>query len=213
MTPADGGVKQNGERRQRKGSVTIAERTGRWPSVAAVLATVAWLWCFQRQALAASQGDGVRKAVEDIASGRGDVQPLAVTYDDLHALWGLRLTIRGTGQVGQKAVREKAGESRTVSREEIIQLAALLVRHAAWEQRVPERTALPDESRTSLTITYGHSSVTIWEWYNDVKTNHRIGDIGDFMKGIAWSKSGRSSIAPAVPPSERSRPLPPSRPS
>jgi hypothetical protein len=186
----------------------------RWPSVAAAVATVALLWCFQDQALAASQGKDVRKALEDITSGRGDPQPLAVTYDDLHALWGgLRLTIRGTGQVEQKAVREKAGEPRTVSREEIVKLAALLVRHAAWEQRVPERTALPDESRTSLTITYGQNSVTIWEWYNDLETNRRIGDIGSFMKGIAWSKSGRGSIAPVVPPSERTRALPPSRPS
>jgi hypothetical protein len=173
-----------------KGSVTIAERMDRWPSVAAALATVALLWCFQDQALAAPEGQDVRKALEDIASGRGDLQLLAVTYDDLHALWGgLRLTIRGTGQVEQEAVREKAGEPRKVSREEIVKLAALLVRHAAWEQRVPERAAVPDESRTSLTITYGQSSVTIWEWHNDLEKNRRIGDIGGFMKAMAWSKS------------------------
>lgn len=134
----------------------------------------------------------VRESLEDIAAGRTDLEPLRVTYDDLHGLWGgLRLTIRGMGQVEQTVVREKAGEPQRVSREDLVKLAALLVKHAAWEQRVPERAAVPDEARTSLTIRYGQSSVTIWEWHNDLNKNRRIGSIGEFMKTIAWKKPAR----------------------
>lgn len=143
----------------------------------------------------------VRKALEEIASGRGDFKPLTVTYDDLHALWGgLRLAIRGTGQVEQTAVREKVGEPRNVPRAELVKLAVLLVRHAAWEQRVPDRAALPDESRTSLTITYGQASVTIWEWHNDLAKSRRLSEIGGFMKRIAWKETSGTSHLPAVSP-------------
>jgi hypothetical protein len=131
----------------------------------------------------------VRKALEDIAAGRGDPAPLVVTYDDLHGLWGgLRLTIQGTGHVEQTAKREQVGEPHTVPRADLVKLAALLVHHAAWEQRVPDRVAAPDESRTVLTITYGQAAVQIWEWHNDLQTNNRISAIGDFMKHIAWQR-------------------------
>lgn len=110
-----------------------------------------------------------------------------VIYDDLHNLWGgLRLMIRGTGQVEQTAVREQAGDPQNVSHEDLLKLAVLLLQHGAWEQRVPERAPIPDESRTSLTIRYGQASVMIWERHNDLKHNRRVGEIGDFMKRISW---------------------------
>lgn len=143
----------------------------------------------------------VRRALEEIALGRGDLAPLVVTYDDPHGLWGgLRLTISGTGQVEQTAVREQAGEPHQVSRDDLVQLAALLVQHAAWEQCVPERLAVPDEGQTSLTISYGQTSVTIWEWTNDLEHNRRISEIGDFMKKIAWKKPVSGVTAPSLPP-------------
>lgn len=128
----------------------------------------------------------VRQALQAISSGHGDLAPLIVTYDDLHALHGgLRLTIRGTGKVEQEAKREPVGVARAVSRKELITLAGLLAKHAAWEQRVAERMSVPDESRATLTITYGTNSVQIWEWYNDLEENGRIGEIATFMKRIA----------------------------
>ena len=120
----------------------------------------------------------VRKALEDIAVGRGAIEPLVVTYDDLHGLWGgLRLTIRGTGHVEQVAVRQEAGEPQQVSRNDLVKLVALLVRHAAWDQRVPERAPVPDESQAYLTIRYGEISVRVWEWHTDLERNRRIGEI------------------------------------
>ena len=106
----------------------------------------------------------VRRGLEDIAAGQGDPASLVVTYDDLHGLWGgLRLTIHGTGQVEQTAVREKAGEPQTVTRQDLVRLAALLVKHWAWEQRTPERSPVPDESRVYLRLRYGQALVEIWE--------------------------------------------------
>ena len=132
----------------------------------------------------------VRRGLEEIAAGRGDPVPLVVTYDDLHGLWGgLRLTINGTGQVEQTAVREKAGEPQGVTRQDLVRLAALLVGHRAWEQRTPERAPVPDESRAYLRLRYCQASVEIWEWHNDLKKNRRIAEIGEFMRKIAWKKS------------------------
>jgi hypothetical protein len=143
----------------------------------------------------------VQEALKQIAAGKGDPTPLAVTFDDLHGLWGgLRLTIHGTGRVDQKADREQVGEPRKVYRKELDLLAALLVRQAAWEQRTPERTARPDESRAYLTIEYGAVSAVIWEWYNELEQNRRIGEIRDFMKKIAWNHSGSSVAGPTSPP-------------
>lgn len=149
----------------------------------------------------ASQGDrllheesgraavAVRRALEDVATGQGDLAPLTVTYDDIHGLHGgLRLRIHGTGVVEQSAVREPAGKPRQVSRDHLNRLVALLVTHTAWEQREPERAPLPDESRATLSIRYGSHSVRIWEWHRDLARNGRIGVILAFMKQIAWKK-------------------------
>jgi hypothetical protein len=41
-----------------------------------------------------------------------------------------------------------------VPREDLLKLVRLLIRQQAWVQRVPERTARPDESTARLTIRY-----------------------------------------------------------
>jgi len=143
----------------------------------------------------------VPEALKQIAAGQGDPSPLAVTFDDLHGLWGgLRLTIHGTGQVDQKAVREQVGKPRKVYRKQLNLLAALLVKQAAWEQRTPERTAQPDKSRAYLTIEYGTLSTVIWEWYNELEQNRPIGEIRDFMKQIAWNHAESGVAGPTLPP-------------
>ncbi len=179
------------------------------PGIGAVCWVSIWLAVLgsgpqESQAAPGAAGLTIRKALKEIAVGRGNPTPLIVTYDDLHGLWGgLRLTIYGTGRVEQKAVRESVGKPKKVSRQDLIRLAGLLVKHAAWEQRVPERPAVPDESRASLTIQYGESSVTIWEWHNDLEENRRISEIRDFMKKIAWTQSRSGAAAPTLPPEIR----------
>jgi hypothetical protein len=142
-------------------------------------------------ALAAADAP-VKSVLERIDAGRLDLTPLAVSYDDLHPLWGgLVLTIHGTGKVDQKAARQTPGQPKMVTREDLLKLVRLLLSEQAWSQRVPERTPLPDESRVRLTIRYGNDQTVIWEWYNDLEANQRIVRIRDSMQRVAWVAPGR----------------------
>jgi hypothetical protein len=132
----------------------------------------------------------VRTLLERTAAGSLDLEPLSVSYDSLHPLWGgLLLTIHGSGQVEQKAVRQSAGQPVLVAREDVVDLVRLLLRHEAWMQLVAERPQVPDESRALLTIRYGAEQSTIWEWYHDLGVNRRIIQIRDRMQQIAWRTS------------------------
>lgn len=130
----------------------------------------------------------VKTALSTLAKDERAFKTLSVTYDDMHGLHGgLTLTIHGDGRIEQQAVREKAGQTKSaVDSADLRRLLALLQEVAAWEQRVPQRRAVPDESRCQLRITLdGHSSV-IWEWYNDMPKNQRIIRVRELMKQIAW---------------------------
>jgi hypothetical protein len=134
----------------------------------------------------------VPDALRELADGRAPPAPLVVSYSDLHGLWGgLELTVHGDGKVEQRAVRVPVGEPRTVSPDELRQLARLLVAEKVWEQRVPERAPVPDESRAYLAVRYGARQVAIWEWYNDLVKNQRIAVIVERMKQIAWKAAPR----------------------
>ena len=133
--------------------------------------------------------DTVAAALRRLSTGKGDLANLSVTYDDMHGLWGgLTLQIRGDGTVNQQAVRQAAGEPRKVTREDLLKLVALLIKHQAWEQRVPDRRRLQDESRAHLTIAYESQTAEIWEWYNDLEKNNRILEVRNLMEHIAWGK-------------------------
>ncbi|MBI3684180.1 MAG: hypothetical protein HY235_27720 [Acidobacteria bacterium] len=134
----------------------------------------------------------MKNLLERIEAGKLDLTPLAVSYDDLHPLHGgLVLTIHGTGKVEQRAVRQTPGRPKLVPREDLLKLVRLLIREQAWEQRVPERAARPDESTVRLAIRYGNDQTVIWEWYNDLEANRRIIQIRDLMQRIAWAAPGR----------------------
>ena len=128
----------------------------------------------------------IREALSEITAGKLNLTPLSITYDDMHGLWGgLTLTIRGDGNVEQEAVMEKAGTPVVVSRDSILELARLLLKEKAWEQREPQRAPKPDESTARLVIQYGKQRSEIWEWYNDLDKNQRLGKVRDLMKTIA----------------------------
>ena len=130
----------------------------------------------------------LRAALLELQGGRGALATLAVTYDDMHGLHGgLTLTIHGDGRVEQRAVRQKVGHPRPrVSPKDLQQLVALLVEVAAWEQRVPPRPPVPDESQAALRVSVGGERAVIWEWYNDLAKNDRILRVRELMKKIAW---------------------------
>lgn len=128
----------------------------------------------------------IREALSEITARKLNPAPLSITYDDMHGLWGgLTLTIRGDGNVEQKAVKEEVGTPGLVSRDSILKLVRLLLKEKAWEQREPQRAPKPDESEARLVIQYGKQRSEIWEWYNDLDKNQRVGKIRDLMKTIA----------------------------
>ena len=128
----------------------------------------------------------IREALSEITARKLNPTPLSITYDDMHGLWGgLTLTIRGNGNVEQKAVKEEVGRPGLVSRDSILKLVRLLLKEKAWEQREPQRAPKPDESKAQLVIQYGKQRSEIWEWYNDLDKNQRLGKIRELMKTIA----------------------------
>jgi hypothetical protein len=135
--------------------------------------------------LLALQADpaAVKAGLQGILDGKVDRSKLSVSYDDLHGLHGgLRLRISGDGKVAREAVRVDVGEAKEkVDAKDLDELLKLLVHHQAWEQRVPERPPVPDESRARLEIRVGDASVTIWEWFNDLSKNKRLGEIRERM--------------------------------
>lgn len=136
----------------------------------------------------------VKEGLKALAAGTGKWDTLTVTYDDRHPLHGgLTLTIKGTGEVKQQAVRAKTGEPKpAVTKEELAKLVELLIAREAWEQKVPDRPANADESKAKLTIDYGDATVTVWEWYNDLPANARLVKVRDRMTEIGWkSKPGK----------------------
>src|SRR5437879_1894289 len=135
----------------------------------------------------AEKQEPIREALANIADGKLDPIPLSVTYDDMHGLWGgLTLTIHGNGYVRQKAVKVAVRTPTLVSRDGILKLVRLLLQERAWEQREPERAPEPDESKARLVVEYGKQRSEIWEWYNDLDKNQRLGKIRDLMKAIAF---------------------------
>ena len=115
----------------------------------------------------------MRSCLNELSSGRGRWSEFSVTYNDLHGLHGgLTLTIYGDGRVEQEAVRTKVRDPRHVSREDLDRLVALLRELQAWEQRVPERDAVPDESRCQLTCRCGAAETTIWEYPGEDRSWH-----------------------------------------
>lgn len=136
----------------------------------------------------------VRDALTQLARGEGDFNPLAVTVDHIAFQGGLQLTIRGDGAIRQHAVRTPVGDPRDkVSPDDLKALVARLVKHEAWTQRVDERPPVPDESRATLRTCYRDQCVEIWEWFNDLDKNARIGDVLKFMQTVAWKPAERAS--------------------
>lgn len=112
----------------------------------------------------------------------------AVTYSDMHGLWGgTTLTLDADGRYaraqqnpGQPSQRVEARVDATRHRG----LVELLIALQAWQQRVPERMAVPDESTATLRIRCGTAEATIWEWYNDLGKHRRISQVRDALRAL-----------------------------
>lgn len=139
---------------------------------------------------APEEASAVKVALLEFLEGKRPAEELEITYSDLHGLYGgLKLTIRGTGDVEQKAVRRTAPEMHRLTAEQVRQLVELLVEKEAWKQETPEAVAVPDESRATLSITVGTAKSSIWERFNDLKSNKRMIEIRDRMQKFAWRET------------------------
>ena len=134
-------------------------------------------------------GGSMRPLLEELLAC-GDYSSLKVTYNDLHGFHGgLTISINGSGEVEQQALRCAVGEPVRVTTDNIRRLIELLIELQAWQQKEPERMPVPDESRASLTIQVNGRSTLLWEWFNDLSANDRLIRISNLMKEIAWKKS------------------------
>ncbi len=145
-------------------------------------------------AVAAVLSGDAGAANPDIESGlqaflAGEIEPdvVSITYSDLHGLHGgLELTIRGSGRTEQQSLRSEAGEPGELSAGDVHRLVQLLLELRAWEQRTPDRPAVPDESRARLRIQVGDGTSETWEWFNEMEANRRLIRVRDLMTDLAW---------------------------
>jgi hypothetical protein len=129
----------------------------------------------------------VREQLQAFLDGKLPPDQLTITYTDLHGLYGgLSLTIRGTGEVQQKAVRQQVPEPQKLTPTQVTALVQLLIEQQAWRQETPQAVLLPDESRATLKIAAGKSHSAIWERIRELKSNRRLMVIREQMQKSAW---------------------------
>lgn len=113
---------------------------------------------------------------------------LSITYDDMHGLWGGSiLTVRGDGRL-ERQVRPRGAQAPSISKKQVgerklLGLVQLLVELSAWEQRTPNSSPVPDESRSYLTINLKGNTSLMWERFNDMPANNRLIRIKDWIEG------------------------------
>jgi hypothetical protein len=133
----------------------------------------------------------MKQRLERLRAGTISTDSFEVEYDDMHAFHGGEtLTVTGdvlTGKYLFSGVEPRQIEPppTTLTGEQLRTLVELLLEIEAWEQRVPARTAVLDESSASLTITIGEIQSSIWEWYNDLNGNDRMLRVKQILEEIA----------------------------
>jgi len=128
---------------------------------------------------------GLRLFLED----KLDPATLRITYSDIHSLFGgQELSVRGTGSVEAKFVRQKAEPAHRLPRVQVRDLVKLLLQIEAWHQLTTDRQPRPDESRVRLTIEVGSNTSEIWEWYNDLAGNNRLIRVRDHIRRASGIK-------------------------
>jgi hypothetical protein len=140
----------------------------------------------------ATTEQGVADALRTVVKSGKVPQDMLITYDDMDSLHGGdRLEVRGDGRARRTELKHGGMKPvislRTVSDTELLALAKELVGIEAWKQKTPEREAIPDESKSLLTISIAGKSVTIWEWYNDMDKTYRIQKVFDRLDRLAAS--------------------------
>ena len=119
------------------------------------------------------------RELKAILASRKIPRDLEITYSDMHGLWGGQTIVisgQGTGERTEKTrgSSEPRITKTAIRSEDLLGFIKLMIDLQAWDQRTPERTPVPDESRAALTITVSQQSSTVWEWFNDMSRNKRL---------------------------------------
>lgn len=162
------------------------------------------LRCHRRHVALLLAGTLLLSVAADVAAKRPSVKaclahavkdgtPLpAVVYSDAHGLWGgTTISLGADGAYRRDRVDPRGPSERAeavVDASHHRALASLLVELKAWKQQVPERRAVPDESRARLTIQCGAAEARIWEWYNDLGRLQRIARVRDALQALEAGK-------------------------
>lgn len=148
--------------------------------------------CFAAATCAAGKTPSPKACIANAAKGGAPLP--AVIYSDAHGLWGgATISLDADGAYRHDRVNPGGPSQRS---EAVVDparhraVAALLVELKAWKQRVPDRIAIPDESRAGLTIRCGDAEARIWEWYNDLDKHQRIARVRDALQALASPQPG-----------------------
>src|SRR5215510_558508 len=143
----------------------------------------------QNAGLTGASRNPVEDALKTISKNRKVPPDLSITYDGMHGLWGgTTIIIRGSG-IGESRERAR-GDAKpqivetALPEDKLLELVHLLIELRAWKQVTPERQAVSDESKASLTITVGERTSNVWEWFNVMSKNDRLIKIKSTMGDI-----------------------------
>jgi hypothetical protein len=131
----------------------------------------------------------MEEQLEHIAEGHA-ARDLTIVYSDVHGLWGgISVTLSTSGVYERLEYVRGASVPDvvrgTVAPARVQDVACLLLEIKAWEQRMPERAPVPDESRATLALRAGDIETSIWEWYNDLAKNTRLARVRSLLIGLA----------------------------
>lgn len=99
---------------------------------------------------------------------------LEVEYNDLYWRGGRKIRLNGSGELTIHDTDKGMDYATFLSKEKTDQVLRLTVGIEGWQQRIPEREAVPDESRCVFCIKYQTDQSKIWEWYSDLNKVNRI---------------------------------------
>lgn len=134
--------------------------------------------------------DPISMRLKAIVAGAEVPTDLEVLYDETHGLWGeFKIIIRGDGSVQCRERRVyKPGKGVThafINSQQIINLLGLLIEQRVWEQHMPRRNAVPDETIAVLRVSVGGLMASMWELNNDMAENKRLILIKNEMERLA----------------------------
>ena len=129
--------------------------------------------------------------LEAVAAGNRPPGDLEVVYDDIHGLHGGEtITLHGDGAL--TAVRRDPPDSPQTDHaaqatpEQVLEIVELLVDIGAWEQEVPERVMVPDESTARLELRGAGLEGGMWEFYNDLEGLGRLVRVKRALEALAF---------------------------